>query len=127
VLLDTHFLIWALVNSPRLTEFPWLNDHRPWAISPVSFLEIQFLGEVGKIEVESLGLIERVETDPRFMTDDISTVVLIEHALPLDWTRDPFDRLLAAHSSARRLPLCTTDQLLRRRHAFIPEQLRLRA
>ncbi|MBI4420157.1 MAG: hypothetical protein HY560_04965 [Gemmatimonadetes bacterium] len=125
MLLDTHFLIWILVESRRLAAFPWLADHRPWAVSPVSFLEIQFLGEVGKLEVDSRGLVERVGSDPRFVTDDVSIAVLIEHALPLQWTRDPFDRLLAAHSTARRLPLCSADQLVRRHHPYIPEPLRL--
>ena len=43
VLLDTHFLLWTVLDSGRLEEFPWLDAYRPWGISPVSFLEIQFL------------------------------------------------------------------------------------
>lgn len=92
----------------------------------MSFLEIQFLGEIGKLEVNSPGLIESLEQDPRFVTDDISLAVVTEHALPLDWTRDPFDRLLAAHSTARRIPLCSVDQRIRRHHPYLPEQLRPR-
>lgn len=50
-------------------------------------------------------------------------MALVRHALPLDWTRDPFDRLLAAHSTARRLPLCTLDRTLRTRHRMLAPEL----
>src|SRR5688572_32521466 len=43
VLLDTHFLIWLVLQSKRLSKFTWLDRYRPWGVSPVSFLEIQFL------------------------------------------------------------------------------------
>jgi PIN domain nuclease of toxin-antitoxin system len=43
----------------------------------------------------------------------------------LGWTRDPFDRLLAAHSVARRSPLCSVDRDIRLNHAFLPPELAL--
>ncbi len=46
LLLDTHFLIWLVLGSDRLAEFPWLDRYRPWGVSPVSFLEIQCLAEI---------------------------------------------------------------------------------
>ena len=48
VLLDTHFLLWLVLESNRRTQFPWLHRYRPWGVSPVSFLEIQFLAEGGE-------------------------------------------------------------------------------
>lgn len=127
LLLDTHFLIWIVLGSPRLDAFSWLNDYEPWGVSPISLLEIQFLGEVGRVEVRNPGFSEAVMRDPRFLVDEAPLVRLIEHALPLSWTRDPFDRLLAAHSSARRVALCTLDETLRIRHEWIPEELRQQA
>lgn len=123
VLLDTHFLIWLTVGSKRLSAFPWLERYRPWTLSPVSFLEIQFLAEVGRIEVLNPELADALASDPRFIVDEVPLVALIRHALKLDWTRDPFDRLLAAHSQARRLPLCTVDRNLRSHHPLLPEEL----
>lgn len=124
LLVDTHFLLWIVLGSRRLEAFPWLADYRPWGVSPVSFLEIQFLGEVGRLEVRNPAFTETVMADPRFAVDEAPLVRLIEHSLPLSWTRDPFDRLLAAHSSARRVPLCTLDRTLRRHHAWLPDELR---
>ncbi len=119
VLLDTHFVIWLVLGSKRLARFPWVERHRPWGISPVSFLEIQFLAEIGRLSVRNPEFTRAVMEDPRFTVDDIPLVTAIRHALGLTWTRDPFDRMLVAHSLARRVPLCTTDRDIRSHHRLI--------
>ena len=45
---------------------------------------------------------------------DVSAAALCRTAIGLTWTRDPFDRLLAAHAIASNLPLVTKDVTLRR-------------
>lgn len=124
-LLDTHFLLWIVVDSPRLLEFPWLERYSPWGVSPVSFLEVQYLGEVGKLEVKMDAFSAAVMDDPRFLVDELPLLALIQRALPLSWTRDPFDRLLTAHSAARSKPLCSVDRLIRKHHALLPPELAL--
>jgi PIN domain nuclease of toxin-antitoxin system len=124
ILLDTHFLIWILTSADRIDEYRWLDDHRPWGISPISLLELQYLAEIGRIELNAAGIVEALQLDRRFVLDEPPLMSLIERALPLTWTRDPFDRLLAAHSTARRVPLCTVDRLLLQHHALIAEPLR---
>lgn len=124
VLLDTHFLLWAVLGLPRMDEFPWLERYRPWGVSPVSFLELQFLSEVGRLELRHEDFVEALGRDPRFVIDEVPLMALVSHALPLSWTRDPFDRLLAAHSAARRAPLCTLDRRMRREHRFLVPELR---
>lgn len=124
VLLDTHFLLWTVLGSDRLEEFPWLDDYRPWGISPVSFLEIQFLAEVGRLEVLHPEFSNAVAADPRFVIDEVPLVALVEKALPMSWTRDPFDRLLVAHSEARRAPLCSLDRRIHAEHRRVVKELR---
>ena len=123
LLLDTHFLIWLVLRSKRLAEFPWIDRYRPWGVSPVSFLEIQFLAEIGRLSVHNPEFMTAVMEDARFTVDDIPLVTVVRHALRLDWTRDPFDRLLVAHSSARRVALCTLDRRIRTRHPILPAEL----
>ncbi|CAN5895931.1 hypothetical protein BH23GEM9_BH23GEM9_31100 [soil metagenome] len=122
-LLDTHFLLWIAIDEPRLDEFPWLERYAPWGISPVSLLEVQFLAEVGRLRVDTQAFQSAVMSDPRFVVDEVPLLALIQRALPLSWTRDPFDRLLVAHSVARRAPFCTLDRIVRRHHAWLPEEL----
>ncbi len=121
-LLDTHVLLWIVLGSRRVNEFPWLERYRPWGVSPISLLEIQFLSEIGRIEVES-GFQEALASDPRFEIDEAPLASLIKAALPLGWTRDPFDRLLVAHSSLRRAPFCTVDRAIRANHRLLPPEL----
>jgi PIN domain nuclease of toxin-antitoxin system len=109
-----------VLGSKRLADFPWLDRYRPWGVSPVALLEIQFLAEVGRLSVRNPDFTNTVMDDTRFIVDDISLATLVRHGLRLDWTRDPFDRLLTAHSSARRVPLCTTDRDIRSHHRLLP-------
>jgi PIN domain nuclease of toxin-antitoxin system len=123
LLLDTHFLLWLALGSERLAEHPWVLDRGPWRVSPVSLLEIQFLAEAGRIEGSGLAFEERLAQDARFLIDEVPLAALVRHAYPLTWTRDPFDRLLAAHSAARRLPLCTLDATLLSHHRPLAPEL----
>jgi PIN domain nuclease of toxin-antitoxin system len=124
LLLDTHFLLWIALDVPRIDAFPWLERYRPWGVSPVSFLEVQFLAEVGRLEARTTEFAAAIGQDPRFVVDEVPLVSLIDQAIPLSWTRDPFDRLLAAHSEARRSPLCTLDRRMRAEHGLIVRELR---
>lgn len=123
VLLDTHFLVWTVLDLPRLAEFPWLERYRPWGVSPISLLEIQLLAEVGRLTLDHPAFIDALGRDPRFVIDEVPLMALVSQALPLAWARDPFDRLLVAHSPARRAPLCTLDRQLRQEHRFLVPEL----
>lgn len=122
-ILDTHFLLWIVTGAKRLEDFPWLERYQPWGISPVSLLEVQFLGEVGRVEVRNPAFTDSLAKDPRFLIDEVPIVPLMRKAMELTWTRDPFDRLIAAHSLVRRLPLCTMDRTLRQFHRLVPSEI----
>ena len=117
ILLDTHFLLWTALDADRLTEFPWLDAYRPWGISPVSFLEIQFLHEVGRLALLEPGFAQAVASDRRFSVDEVPLVTLVEKALPLSWTRDPFDRLITAQAARLGASLLTRDRTIRDHYA----------
>lgn len=118
-ILDTHFVLWIVAGADRLSSFPWIERYQPWGVSPVSLLEIQYLAEIGRIEVQNPQFTDALAGDSRFVIDEIPLVPLIRRAIELTWTRDPFDRLIAAHSSVRRLPLCTTDRTVRSHHPLL--------
>ena len=123
-LLDTHFVIWVVSESTRLNAYPWLYKYQPWTISPISLLEIQLLAEVGRRRIDTPRFVEQVASDPRFQLDDAPFTTLVQRSLALSWTRDPFDRLIAAHSLVRRLPLCSVDQVMLEQHKLLAPELR---
>ena len=122
-LLDTHFLLWITLRSKRLRAYPWIDRYAPWTISPVSLLEVAFLGEAGRLELRQREFVARLRGDERFVVDDVAAALLVSAAFGLSWTRDPFDRLLAAHSAARRLPFCTVDPIIREHHTLVVREL----
>ena len=122
-ILDTHFMLWIAVGDRRLDEFPWLDAYRPWGVSPVSFLEVQYLHETGRLQVDIDAFTTAIGSDSRFVVDEVPLLNLITQSLHLSWTRDPFDRLLSAHSAARRTPLCTVDRNVRTHHSSVIREL----
>ena len=123
VLLDTHFLLWIVQESHRLDAYPWVFNYSPLCISPISIIELQFLAEVGKIKLDLNGLMNGLKQDHRFRLDDVPLMELVSEAVHLTWARDPFDRLLTAHSLARRLALCSVDSVIRQHHRLLPREL----
>lgn len=107
ILLDTSALIFLESGHRRARA---LRRHAGrLCVSPVSVLELQFLAEIGRGRWRSHRGPAAVLDDPRWMIDDLSIQVLAERALPLSWTRDPFDRLIVAHALLRRWRLATPD------------------
>ena len=123
-LLDTHFLIWITGNAKRIRRYPWLSQYEPWGVSAISFLEIQLLTESGKLNLRNPQFTEAVLSDARFAVDEVPLVALIQKSLQLSWSRDPFDRLIAAHSLARRVPLCSVDSVMLENHKLLVPELR---
>jgi len=123
-LLDTHFVIWIVSKSRRLRNYPWLTHYQPWGVSPISLLEIQLLAEVGRRQIDTPRFSRQIMSDPRFEFDDLPFVTLVQKSIELSWTRDPFDRMIAAHSLCRRVPLCSVDDRMLRQHKLILPELR---
>ena len=123
-LLDTHILLWVVFRDPRLDDVPWLDRYLPWGVSPIAVLEIALLVESGRFGADVPALRERLGSDERFVVYDVSSDTLVRNAIPLSWTRDPFDRLISAHSAVRRVPLCTLDRRIRKHHRYLPDEVR---
>lgn len=119
VLIDTHVLLWILSGSKRLKEVPWLKKYSYWTLSPVSLLEIQFLVEIGRLNLDFPAILQKLKEDFRFRIDDVSFEEVCLAALDISWTRDPFDRLLVAHSHIRSLPFGTRDKLIREKYSAV--------
>ena len=119
VLIDTHILLWILSGSKRLKEVPWLKKYPYWTLSPVSLLEVQYLVEVGRVSLDFPSILQKLREDFRFKIDDVSLEEICLAALNISWTRDPFDRLLVAHSQVRSLPFGTRDALIREKYSAV--------
>ena len=109
ILLDTHAVIWLAMRHRRarpLTERPRLY------VSPVTLLELQFLAEIGRVRFSANLSLAALAADERWQLDEPPSGRWFTTACDFDWTRDPFDRLLAAHARLRGWKLATADDVL---------------
>jgi PIN domain nuclease of toxin-antitoxin system len=85
-------------------------------ISPAVVLELQLLHEIKRARTTALKVIERLSSEIGLAVCRLPFASVIESAVDLTWTRDPFDRLIVAHASANEAPLVTKDERIRRHY-----------
>jgi PIN domain nuclease of toxin-antitoxin system len=78
-------------------------------VSPMVRLELGFLREVGKLKVEPGEILGALTGDYGVTVTADPMDRLVPFAMPLSWTRDPFDRLLVATALLHEAPLITRD------------------
>jgi PIN domain nuclease of toxin-antitoxin system len=120
ILLDTNALIWLERRDRRARRLT--ADRLQLHVSPASILELRFLEECGRIRLSNRDA-AAIAVDERWTLDDPPAAAWFEAALDMAWTRDPFDRLLAAHARLRGWRLATSDsalaQALGARHSLL--------
>ena len=106
ILLDTNALIWVDGGHPRTRSL--LARRERLYVSPATVLELQFLHEANRIRLKNAS-VRWVTEDDRWLMDEPPAGPWFSRAVDTGWTRDPFDRLLAAHAQFRRWRLATSD------------------
>jgi PIN domain nuclease of toxin-antitoxin system len=111
VMLDTHALIWALADSPRLSKAARriiVNANNEVLVSAVSAWEIAIKRALGRLKIPD-DLIEAVD-DAGFVRRPLGFAEAQRlQALP-QLHADPFDRMLIAHALEEDVPLITSDE-----------------
>ena len=105
ILLDTNALIWVDQRHPRAGQV--LRARHTLHVSPATLLELQLLQEAGRIRLRRS--LQAIAADDRWILDEPAASPWFLRAADLTWTRDPFDRLLAAHVLLRGWRLATGD------------------
>ena len=115
IYLDTHVVVWFYTKTySKLSQnSQQLIQSNDLLISPIVRLELSYLHQIG-----------RVITDPvsQIMADLSQRIGLAVCTKPFDdvvtaansmtWTRDPFDRIIAAHASLDNTVLVTRDRTI---------------
>ena len=115
IYLDTHAVLWTYFGEKELLSKAALAalDEQDLLVSPAVLLEIQFLQEVQKIAVGPLEVFDVMQHDFGVKVCPIPFYDVTRTAYKEAWTRDPFDRLIAAHAKAGRGKLLTKDRRIR--------------
>jgi PIN domain nuclease of toxin-antitoxin system len=111
IYLDTHVVVWLYAGyadkfSPLAKSL--INAHDVY-ISPIVRLELQYLHEIARITEEANAIVTDLSNRIGLKVCDKNFEAVVNQALSLSWTRDPFDRLIAANASLNDNMLITKD------------------
>jgi PIN domain nuclease of toxin-antitoxin system len=118
VYLDTHVVVWlydALTDRLSKAAAEAIEDNDV-VISRMVELELQFLHEIGRLRVKPTEIIRHLSTQIGLRLSDVGLERIVRAATGMGWTRDVFDRLIAAESMAMDIPLITKDRAIRAHH-----------
>lgn len=118
LLIDTHYLIWAVLDSSRME--PWAKElmadlDNEVLVSSASLYEISLKVRLGKlpeaVEFES-DLILNIEKRLGYTILPLEPESMMRAARFDDKHGDPFDRMIAAQAVQHHLPVLSTDPKL---------------
>jgi PIN domain nuclease of toxin-antitoxin system len=114
ILLDTHVVGWLYEGADRRiprTVRELIESEQPF-VSPVVELELTYLHEVGRVTEPASAPLDALRKSIGLQTADVSLAALTRAASNLGWTRDPFDRMIAAQAIVADARLLTADRAI---------------
>lgn len=108
--LDTHVAAWLYAgDAERLAPVRSRLSASLLVVSPMVVLELQYLYEVGRVSEPAEPIVADLMERYGVRLADTPFPRVVRRALGLTWTRDPFDRLIAAQAAVENVPLLTRD------------------
>lgn len=117
--LDTHVVCWLYEGRIDLLSATAARavEHARLMISPIVDLELQLLWEIGRILKGPDTILAALSREIGLEMETAAFSKVTAAARGLRWTRDPFDRLIAAQAMVTDARLITKDRLIRKHFA----------
>jgi PIN domain nuclease of toxin-antitoxin system len=115
IFLDTHVAIWLYSGQLDLFNPKTLKliNGNPLCMSHIVRLEMKYLNEIGRIKQQPDVIIEALIDEIGLIFSENSLERIVSHAIHLDFTRDPFDRIIVADASINNSKLISKDQIIK--------------
>lgn len=114
IFLDTHAVVWLYAGELDLFSkkiLQMINVNR-LCISHIVKLEIKYLNEIGRIKQKPDTIIDALIDEIGLTYSKNSFERLVNQAIHLDFTRDPFDRIIVADASINNSYLISKDDII---------------
>lgn len=113
--LGTHVVVWLYAGDvDRLSDAAKdAIESDVLAVSPMVLLELQYLHEIGRLTVGADTIIADLRERIGLGISEVVFDAVVDVAMTLPWTRDPFDRMIAADAIVGAAPLVTQDEVMR--------------
>ena len=112
IYLDTHVVVWLYAGlTSKLSQLTHdlINENEIF-ISPVVRLELQYLFEIQRVTLPADGIVSDLSNRIGLQVCQKSFHSIVNQAILLNWTRDPFDRLIVANASLDNNILLSKDE-----------------
>lgn len=121
VMLDTHVAVALYEGKTQGLSRAALRaiDREPCCYSPAVLLELELLFEIGRLRHGAQVIAAQLATSLDIGCAGERFADVARAALPLAWTRDPFDRLIVAHAEVLNAPLVSRDAELRAHYSRV--------
>ncbi len=112
--LDTHVVVWLFTGEiERLSEGAIASiDTTIPTISPIVQLELTYLHEIGRLSVGGADVVADLRDRIGLHMSDASMAAVVNAAAAVNWTRDPFDRMIVADAQVSGAELLTKDRVI---------------
>lgn len=127
-LLDTHYMLWSITDSKRLSRKAKeviTNPENTIIVSAVSFWEVSLKYSLGKLEITGFtpedlpeACLETGFAITRLSAQDSSTF----HKLKATYHKDPFDRMLIWQAIQNKYSIITEDKNIKK---YVSEGLKV--
>lgn len=118
IMLDTHVVAWLYAGQQENLSKKVLQvlENQQLYVSPMVELELQYLHEIGRIRPLGKAIVEDLTHRIELQIATTPFERVVQCALILHWTRDPFDRLIVGNAEAEHANLLTADKIIRRHY-----------
>ena len=115
IFLDTHVAIWLYSGELDLFKPQVLKliNENPICISHIVRLEMKYLNEIGRIKQQPDVIIDTLIDEIGLVFSENGLERIVSQAIHLDFTRDPFDRIIVADASINNSKLISKDRMIK--------------
>jgi PIN domain nuclease of toxin-antitoxin system len=116
IALDTHVVAWLHAGQVERIPQPVRArlETEALVISPIVVMELEFLRELNRLSLGGEEIFRDLAADLGVQLCQQPLVAVMREAIRQNWTRDPFDRIIAAQALAAGCDLVTKDEVMLR-------------